>query len=76
MEEEHSQHQQEQEEVGHIFGTPRHKGHDNATGHLKSTNAFAEENGIDPHFLQQREGSDIALVSTFLGWNTIRKSLH
>lgn len=66
VEKEHSQHEKEQQEVGHVLGAARHQCHDNAARHFQGADALAEEDGADSHLLEHGQGSHVAFVCSFL----------
>lgn len=66
MEEEHSQHDQQQQEVGHVLRPAWHKGEHHAAAHLQRANDLTEQDRADPDLLQAWQCLGVALICSFL----------
>lgn len=66
VEEQDSQHDQQQQEVGHVLGPARHQGQDHSAAHFQGADDLAEQHRADPDLLQTWQCLGIALIGSFL----------
>lgn len=66
VEEEHGQHDQKQEEVGHVLGSAWHQGQHHTAGQLQRADDLPQQDRADAHLLKGGQGLSIAFICPFL----------
>lgn len=66
VEEQNSQHDQQEQEVGHVFGFPWNQGEDHTTAHLQGADDLTQEHRAYTNLFQSWQGLGITLVGPFL----------